>query len=184
VIGAVFTTVSAPWGLLHVAVTERGVVAVDFERDTASFAEGLGRRLRGPVVPDGPDVPKPVRALVGEARRQVAEYLAGNRDRIDVPVDLSGLSAWERRVLEGARAIPRGRVMSYGQLAAAVGNPRAARAVGNALGRNPIAIAIPCHRVIAGDGSIGGYGGSGPLGRAEALAVKRRLLASEGVTLP
>jgi O-6-methylguanine DNA methyltransferase len=181
---AAFTTITAPWGLLHVAATEGGVASIDFDRDTASFAGGLARRLRGTVIADGPDAPRAMRDLLHGALRQLDEYLAGRRDELDFPVDLAGLSDWERRVLEGTRRIPRGRVMAYGQLAAAIGNPRAARAVGNALGRNPIAIAIPCHRVIAGDGTIGGYGGSGPLGRAEALAVKRRLLALEGVTLP
>jgi methylated-DNA-[protein]-cysteine S-methyltransferase len=181
---AVFNTIAVPWGLLHVAATERGVASIDFESDTASFAAGLARRLCGTVIVDGPGAPRAMRDLLRGSLRQLEEYLAGTRDDFDFPVDLAGLSDWERRVLEETRRIPRGHVVAYGRLAAAIGNPRAARAVGNALGRNPIAIAIPCHRVIAGDGTIGGYGGSGPLGRAEALAVKRRLLALEGVTLP
>ena len=102
----------------------------------------------------------------------------------DLPLDLSGLSAWDRRVLEGARGIPYGEVTSYGRLATAIGHHGAARAVGGAMGRNPLWILVPCHRVIAGDGTLGGYGGTDRVSREAALDFKRRLLASEGVEIP
>jgi methylated-DNA-[protein]-cysteine S-methyltransferase len=88
-------------------------------------------------------------------------------------VDLTVQPSFLRRALTAARGIPRGQVRSYAWLAAAAGNPRAARAAGQAMARNPVPIIIPCHRVVASDGSLGGFGGG--------LGMKRRLLALEGV---
>jgi methylated-DNA-[protein]-cysteine S-methyltransferase len=82
------------------------------------------------------------------------------------------------------RGIPYGQVTSYGRLAGLVGSRGAARAAGSAVGRNPIGLLVPCHRVIAGDGTIGGYGGSWWGGREQLLAIKRELLTLEGVRLP
>ena len=98
--------------------------------------------------------------------------------------DISGFSDFERRVLKALAKVRRGAVISYGELAAAAGSPRAARAVGSALGKNPIPVLLPCHRVVAANG-IGGYGGAAdrgwrPGGR-DPIAFKRALLASEGV---
>jgi methylated-DNA-[protein]-cysteine S-methyltransferase len=89
---------------------------------------------------------------------QLDEYFAGERTVFDVPMDLSGTD-FQRAVWAQLCAIPYGRTISYGELARRVGNPRAARAVGSANGHNPVAVIVPCHRVIAGDGGIGGYGG-------------------------
>ena len=104
--------------------------------------------------------------------------------RSELPVALSGLPAWDRLVLEGVRTIPRGTVTSYGRLARLIGRPGAARAVGGAVGRNPIGLLVPCHRVVAGDGSLGGYGGGWWGSRDELLGIKRRLLELEGVAIP
>ena len=180
----VVATHRCPWGLLHVAASDRGVVAVELSPDTSSFAARVERRLGGPVVPLGPDAPAPMRRLVARARLELDEYFAGTRTAFDVPLDLSGLSAWDRLVLEGARRVPYGRVTSYGGLATSIGHHGAARAVGGAMGRNPLWILVPCHRVIAGDGTLGGYGGTDRLSRAEALEFKRRLLEAEGVEIP
>ncbi|MCG0314672.1 MAG: MGMT family protein, partial [Calditerricola sp.] len=98
-----------------------------------------------------------------------------------VPVDLADRSDWDRLVLGAVRAIPRGETASYGEVARRIGRTGAARAVGGAVGRNPVGLLIPCHRVIAGDGSLGGYGVAAFGGRGAALAVKRELLALEGV---
>ncbi|MHB8891115.1 MAG: methylated-DNA--[protein]-cysteine S-methyltransferase, partial [Candidatus Limnocylindrales bacterium] len=95
--------------------------------------------------------------------------------------DLADRSAWDRLVLDAVRAIPRGETASYGEVARRIGRTGAARAVGGAVGRNPVGLLIPCHRVIAGDGSLGGYGVAAFGGREAALAVKRELLALEGV---
>jgi methylated-DNA-[protein]-cysteine S-methyltransferase len=101
----------------------------------------------------------------------------------DISLDLVVGSTWDRLVLEGVRTIPPGHVATYGEVAARVGRFGAARAVGGAVGRNPIAVIIPCHRVIAAGGRIGGYGGDWYGSRAERLRLKRDLLALEGIVL-
>jgi methylated-DNA-[protein]-cysteine S-methyltransferase len=99
-------------------------------------------------------------------REQLEEYFAGQRRSFDVPLALSG-SGWELRVWEALRAIPYGETRSDGQIAAAIGaNPAASRAVGLANGRNPVAVIVPCHRVIGADGSLTGFGGGLPRKRA------------------
>jgi len=95
------------------------------------------------------------------------------------PLDWTGIGSWDQRVLAGARTLERGEVTSYGRLAKRIGAPGAARAVGAALGRNPFWLFVPCHRVVAGDGSLGGYGDE-----PDALEIKRDLLALEGIALP
>jgi methylated-DNA-[protein]-cysteine S-methyltransferase len=110
-----------------------------------------------------------------EERRQLSEYFAGERTSFDFPLVLAG-NAFERRVWEALRAIPYGTTITYGELAARLGAPGAARAVGAANGRNPIAIVVTCHRVIGAGGKLTGYGGG--------LARKRALLAHEGALMP
>ena len=90
--------------------------------------------------------------------------------------DLSRLTPFQQRVLQATAGIPSGEVRTYGQIAAAAGAPRAARAAGSALAHNPLPLLIPCHRVVRSDGAVGAYSGGGP-------AVKRRLLRAEGVPL-
>jgi methylated-DNA-[protein]-cysteine S-methyltransferase len=93
-----------------------------------------------------------------EVSTQLDEYFAGRRTTFDVAMVLDGTD-FQRRVWAELSAIPYGETISYGELARRVGSPRASRAVGSANGRNPVAVIVPCHRVIAGDGSLGGYGG-------------------------
>jgi len=93
-----------------------------------------------------------------EVADQLAAYFAGERRTFEVPMTLGGTD-FQRRVWAELSAIPYGETISYGELARRVGNPKASRAVGLANGRNPIAVIIPCHRVVAADGSLGGYGG-------------------------
>ncbi len=181
---ASFTTCPAPWGQIHLAASDGGLVAVELDSVTASFVEATAARLGGAVVPDQPGLPPAWHRTLLAAACQLAEYFDGRRTTLDVPVDLRGMSAWDRRVLEATRTIGYATVSSYGRIARLVGSPRAARAVGTALGHNPISLFIPCHRIIAGDGSLGGYGGSSHASRAAALAVKRRLLGLEGIALP
>jgi methylated-DNA-[protein]-cysteine S-methyltransferase len=107
-----------------------------------------------------------------------AELAGGDGDLRTIPLDLARASAFERSVYDLARAIPRGETRSYGALAQALGDPRLARAVGVALGRNPVPFVVPCHRVVAAGGQLGGFsmpGGS---------ALKRRLLEREGAIVP
>jgi len=102
---------------------------------------------------------------------QLDEYFAGTRTGFDVPMLLEG-TEFQRAVWAQLCTIPYGTTISYGELARRVGNPKAARAVGLANGRNPIAVIVPCHRVIAADGSLGGYGG-GPDRKTALLELER-----------
>jgi methylated-DNA-[protein]-cysteine S-methyltransferase len=101
----------------------------------------------------------------------------------DLPLDLEDRPAWDRAVLGAVREIPWGATSSYGGIASTIGRRGAARAVGGAVGRNPISLAIPCHRVIAGDGSLGGYGGGWWGSRELRLDLKRELLGLEGAVV-
>jgi methylated-DNA-[protein]-cysteine S-methyltransferase len=102
----------------------------------------------------------------------------------DLPIDLADRPAWDRTVLGAIREIPWGEVTSYGQLARRIDRAGAARAVGGAVGRCPIGLIIPCHRVIAGDGTLGGYGGDWFGSRERLLELKSELLAREGIDIP
>jgi methylated-DNA-[protein]-cysteine S-methyltransferase len=111
----------------------------------------------------------------GEAREQLGDYFAGERREFDLPLSMVG-NPFEQRVWEELQTIPYGETTSYGEIAHRVGAPNAARAVGLANGRNPIAVIVPCHRVIGADGSLTGYGGG--------LERKRLLLDLEAGVLP
>ncbi len=106
-----------------------------------------------------------------EAIQQITEYLAGERRRFDLPLDLRG-TAFQLAVWTELARVPYGTTISYGELATQIGRPRAARAVGTAVGANPLPIIIPCHRVIGKTGALVGFGGG--------LDLKQRLLALEG----
>ncbi len=123
--------------------------------------------------------------LLDRSVAAVDDFLGGRPDDLgQLPLDLVVGSAWDRAVLEQVRRVGWGEATSYGRVARAIGRHGAARAVGGAVGRNPIGLAIPCHRVLAGDGSIGGYGGDWFGSRDELLEIKRELLALEGISLP
>lgn len=114
------------------------------------------------------------RTLAERAREELAEYLEGLRSYFTVPVDLGPLASFQRDVLQSAETIPFGEVRSYRWIAERIGSPRAVRAVGTALGRNPVPLLVPCHRVLRSDGSLGGY--------AFGLPLKSRLLELERET--
>jgi methylated-DNA-[protein]-cysteine S-methyltransferase len=159
--------------------TERGIAAVGLG-DGARTLRETSRRLGGQLVEDGADTLPRVRDHLRRARERLGRAFTGEeRGLSEIPVDLAGLSDWDRRVLTATRTVPRGCVTSYGRIARLAGSPGAARAAGGALGRNPVWILVPCHRVIAGDGTLGGYGGG-----LASLDVKRALLAGEGIELP
>jgi methylated-DNA-[protein]-cysteine S-methyltransferase len=109
-----------------------------------------------------------------DVRRQLNEYFAGDRDSFDVPMHLDG-SAFQRTVWHALTETPYGKTISYGELARRIGRPDLARAVGTANGQNPIAVIVPCHRVIGANGKLVGYGGG--------LDNKRRLLELESGVL-
>ena len=181
---ALRTSIGGPWGPILIAATARGVVAIEWATTEAAFDATLARGLGGPVVRavDAPtDDPRQAHLLAAIAT--VEALLSARSSSAAVDFDLSDRPAWDRHVLEAVAAIPWGRTASYGEIARQVGAPRAARAVGGAVGRNPISLLIPCHRVIAADGTLGGYGGDGWGSREDRLRMKRELLAREGVTL-
>jgi len=143
-------------------------------------AEGI-RRLRfgrsgAPGRLPGPPAGAP--SFLARALARLAAYFGGRKvDFCDLPVDLGSCSAFDRRVYAAARTIAYGRTLTYGGLAARAGAPRASRAVGGSMRRNPVPIVIPCHRVIRSDASPGGFSAAGGAG------MKRRLLAMEGTEL-
>ena len=115
-------------------------------------------------------------AAIEMASRQLEEYFGGRRDEFDVPLDLAGISPFTQSVLAATTAVPFGHLATYRDIAEQIGAPRATRAVGNALGRNPIPVIVPCHRIVRSDATIGGYTGG--------LGIKKRLLALEGIAAP
>jgi O-6-methylguanine DNA methyltransferase len=155
---------NSPLGPLFVAINQRGLCALDFGRQESEFLERFDSRAR--LEKD----PKAVQRVLAQLR----EYFAGDRSSFNLPVDISRLTPFQRSVLDVACRIAPGQVWSYQRIAKELGRPRSSRPVGGALARNPIPIVIPCHRVIASDGTLGGYsGGSG-------LKAKRWLLRLEG----
>jgi methylated-DNA-[protein]-cysteine S-methyltransferase len=168
--------VAAPWGTIHVAVSERGVVALETLTPHEAFVEGLERRF-------GREVGEGQSDLLDDAQRQLEEYLRGKRHEFEIAIDLGDRPAWDQTVLAAVKEIPWGVAVSYGTLARAVDRPGAARAVGGAVGRSPIGIVVPCHRVIAADGTLGGYGGDWFGSRERGLELKQELLALEGLDI-
>jgi methylated-DNA-[protein]-cysteine S-methyltransferase len=143
-------------GRCHVAWSEHGIVAVRLP----------GRGLRLPEAAPPPEV--------HAAMLRIAALLRGEpSDLSAIVLDLDGVPAFHRRVYEAARAIPPGETLTYGELAARIGAPREAREVGRALARNPCPLVVPCHRVVAAGGRLGGFSAPGGVG------TKRRLLAIE-----
>ena len=152
----------SPLGPLYACATADGLRRLEFVRDACHFGT-----LEGPSEDNDPAG----RAVVDETERQLIEYLEGDRREFDLPLILEG-SEFQVRVWQAIARIPYGEVLSYAEVAAAAGSPGAFRAAGSACGSNKLAIVIPCHRVVAANRNIGGYGGS--------LPVKRTLLKLEG----
>jgi len=181
---ALRAAIAGPWGPLHVAVTDRGVVAVTWLTSVEAFDASLVRRGATPVTDVALAAPgDPRRARLAAAIAALEGFLEGRPPAGRLAVDLSDRPAWDRSVLGEVAIIGWGETASYGDIARRIGAPRAARAVGGALGRNPIGLLIPCHRVIAADGTIGGYGGDAWGSVEDRLAIKRDLLLREGVTV-
>jgi methylated-DNA-[protein]-cysteine S-methyltransferase len=180
---ALRTTIAGRWGPVYVAATDRGVVAVEWLTTEETFDRAVARRVGGPVAQVG------TARMKGRAEKHLKEgvkwveaFLSGRPARNLPPIDLADRPAWDQRVLGAVAAIPWGHTASYGDIARRIGSPRASRAVGGALGRNPIMFVIPCHRVIASDGSLGGWGGDRWGDLKHRLRNKQDLLLREGVT--
>ncbi len=164
-----FQLFDTPIGRCGIAWGERGLVGVQLPEASASATRARVQR-RFPGAREAAPPRDVQRALDG-----IQRLLRGEpSDLSGVPLDMQGVPPFHRRVYESARAIPPGATLSYGELAARLGSPGSARAVGQALGRNPFAIVVPCHRVLAASGRAGGFSANG------GVATKLRMLSLEG----
>lgn len=161
---ATFATIDSPIGRIELTSDGEAITFLSIEG-----AEGSPHgRLQHGGRPGTPD------AIITQATAELSEYFAGKRTDFDVPVKLVG-TEFQQAIWHELLNIPYGGHASYGELAARAGNPKAARAVGGAVGANPVPIIVPCHRILAGDDKLTGYsGGSG-------LPTKKLLLAIEGI---
>jgi methylated-DNA-[protein]-cysteine S-methyltransferase len=153
-----------PIGPLLVASTDRGLARISFDPDPDAAEDQLARLFGSRLL----RVPR----AVDPVRRQLDEYFDGERHDFELPIDLRVANDFSRTVLDELVHVPYGQVTTYGALAAQAGRPRAARAVGTVMNRNPIPIVLPCHRVVGSTGSLVGYGGG--------LERKQQLLTLEG----
>ena len=147
-------------GAFRAQYTPRGVTALEFPRSGGPRSRVAARKAP---------------AFIRKLGRQLQQYAMGKSVRWSVPVDLSSGTSFQEKVWRTLTQIPRGQTRSYAWVAQKVGKPNAARAVGTACGANPVPVIIPCHRVIASGGSLGGFGGG--------LPMKRRLLRLEGANV-
>ena len=162
-----YDVVGSPVGDLLVGVSPRGVCRISFDARPEEHLDRLARTFGVRVLrASGP---------LDEVRRQLDEYFDGRRTAFDLPTDLAALPDFYRCVLTELARVPYGDVTTYGTLAARAGRPRAARAVGTVMNRNPLPIVLPCHRVVGSTGKLVGYAGG--------LERKERLLRLEGARL-
>jgi methylated-DNA-[protein]-cysteine S-methyltransferase len=159
-----YDVVDSPVGPLFVAASDRGLAAISFRSDPEEQLDRLAR-IAGPRVLRSP-------RSIDLARRELDEYFEGERRAFDLSLDLRGLPSFTISVLKQLARVPYGKTTTYGALAAKVGRPRAARAVGTVMNRNRIAIVLPCHRVVGASGDLVGYAGG--------IDRKVRLLELEG----
>jgi AraC family transcriptional regulator of adaptative response/methylated-DNA-[protein]-cysteine methyltransferase len=144
-----YTTTASPLGILLIGATERGLCAVRLGDSAADLEQGLMREFPAATIRRDDAALRPwVDALV--------RYLDGRQPQLDLPLDVQA-TAFQSRVYEALRAIPYGNTRSYSQVAQAIGQPTAVRAVAHACATNPVALVVPCHRVVREDGSLGGY---------------------------
>jgi methylated-DNA-[protein]-cysteine S-methyltransferase len=158
-----YDVTESPVGDLFIASTERGLCRISYRVEGQD--EELARHFADRVQ----------RVPLDQVRRELDEYFEGRRREFDLPLDLR-VAPFHEAVLHELARVPYGRTETYGALAAKVGRPKAARAVGTVMNRNPIPIVLPCHRVVGANGSLTGYAGG--------LHVKRGLLELEGAMLP
>ena len=161
--GAVF---QSPWGWMGISETLKGIDAIVLPKGSKRAVESdLHKMGDGPFEPGGSP-------RLDAAQGQLLDYLAGHRESFDLPIDDSQGTLFQRRVWRALQRIPYGKLRSYQWIAARVGGRQYARAVGGAVGANPLPIVIPCHRIVGQDASLGGFSGG--------LPMKRRLLMLEG----
>ncbi|MGA2469901.1 MAG: methylated-DNA--[protein]-cysteine S-methyltransferase [Solirubrobacteraceae bacterium] len=147
-----YTTFASPLGELLLVASRRGLARLHYVDGT------LEETLDKLAVERSPRIVESAAALE-PWRRELDQYFAGERQRFDGPLDWQEITGFRRRVLRATAAVPYGEAATYKKIATAAGSPRASRAAGNALGSNPLAIVIPCHRVLHTGGGLGGYTG-------------------------
>lgn len=145
-------------GPLYLVASRQGLRGVFFHKQNVKLAQQL-------------NLLNPVEKILAEAAQQLEEYFSGKRQQFELNIDFAG-TAFQKKVWQALSKIPFGQTVSYRDIAKRIKNPKAVRAVGSANGQNPFCIVIPCHRVIAANGTLGGYSGG--------LAIKRKLLKLEG----
>ncbi len=161
-----YTVFTLPIGRILVAATSRGICAVKLGDDEARLRRLIGEEFSAAeLIEDS--------SALREIRQSIVSFVSGKGNLARVPVDIRG-TVFQRRVWQALSRIPRGETRTYGEIARAIGNPAAVRAVGSACGANPVALVVPCHRAVRTDGGLGGY--------AWGIARKKRLLELEKPT--
>ncbi len=161
-----YSRFDSPFGPVFVASTPRGICLVSFSKITETkFLSLLRKRFQKDIIRND--------KVLANVRKGLLDYFNGCPVRFKVPLDLSIGTQFQRKVWHKVKEIPYGGLRSYKWVARSIGRAHASRAVGNAVGRNPVAPIVPCHRVICSDGSLGGY--------SSGIAIKKRLLDLEGI---
>lgn len=163
-----YTIFNTAWGYFGLVADKKGL------RRTILPCES--RKTVEKCLLAGLDAPQFDKNLLKSLQKQIIVYFAGKPARLDTPLVLDSLPSFTRKVLDACRKIPSGKTLSYSQLAGMIGKPRASRAVGSALARNPIPLIIPCHRIIHSDGSLGNFSAFG------GTDTKKKLLALENLS--
>ncbi len=157
---------NTPLGAVWVAISDKGLVAVQIGDDEGDFIQELAAQFSIPL--------SPAEDQIVPIMGQIEAYLVGMRKIFEIPINWEVMSHFQQKVLRVVYAIPFGETRSYGQIAAQIGKPGAARAVGRANATNPIPLVIPCHRVVGADGSLRGYGsGQGIITKASLLDLEQ-----------
>jgi len=169
-----FGTITTPQlGLLGVGFSDRGLVRVSFLDTPDQFAQELSAAQQVEIVPED--------RRVANLLRQIQDYLAGERTEFKVVFDWSGMTDFQIEALKATFGIPYGETRAYGEIAAQIGRPRAARAVGRVEATNPFALVVPCHRVVGADGKLHGYSGAKGLETKAWLLEFERGVAAKGL---
>mgnify|MGYP001593679815 FL=1 len=156
----------SPWGWMGISESAKGIRSIVLPKRLKQAVEcEIREQSNEPMLQEQSP-------SLEAARRQLLDYLTGRRKAFDLPLDLTGGTTFQRQVWRTLQRVPYSKLRSYRWIAARVGGPQYARAVGNAVGANPLPIVIPCHRIVAHDASLGGFSGG--------LPMKRKLLSLEG----
>lgn len=167
-----YTTFSSPIGSVSIASTEKGICRLELFREEKEFVRELSSGFKGRIVRDD--------GRFRTIREKLTSYFQGKPTGLEVSLDLKGTN-FQKQVWTETAKIEYGGTKAYQEIASAINKPKASRAVGNALGRNPVAIVVPCHRVIRSDGTLGGFGYGLPL-KKKLLELEKAAIRPAGAT--